>query len=191
MIKFFFYFLVAILITKNAYAHPHVWADTRTKLIIENDNLIGVNHHWEFDDFFSLEIIEMIDLNKDKQINEKEAKEAYNTAFISLEDYSYFTHIFSNKQKQKLKTVVDFKPSIQDSNKLIYDFTAYLENPINIKTNKVKFSIYDDSRYIDIKLGDRIAISFSEDVNIDFNIIEDSSNSIWQGMLNPRTIIFK
>jgi nickel/cobalt transporter (NicO) family protein len=33
-------------------AHPHVWIDAVVTFVFEDGQLVGLRHHWKFDEFF-------------------------------------------------------------------------------------------------------------------------------------------
>ena len=45
-------------------AHPHVWIDAVVTFVFADGQLVGLRHHWKFDEFFGSFVIEEHDVNR-------------------------------------------------------------------------------------------------------------------------------
>jgi hypothetical protein len=45
-------------------AHPHIWVDAVVSFLFEDGRLVGLRHHWKFDEFFGSFVIEEHDVNR-------------------------------------------------------------------------------------------------------------------------------
>lgn len=180
-----------LFICDKSYSHPHVWIDTDVTIMIENGIFKGVKNNWRFDEYFSVDVIDAIDLNKNGIIEDDEKEYAFNETFAHLKEYNHYNHLSINKKKITDYRIENFDAKIENGI-LIYNFEIVLNNPINVSKNNLIFlSIYDDTYFMDIKLGENKNIHFTSTDNLTYKIIEDKNNAIWYGMVFPKTLYIK
>lgn len=121
-------------------AHPHMQIMVNTTFKFDNDKISGVWEEWEFDAYFSADMVMSFDLDEDSKFDDKETEEVYNNAFISLKDYNYFTFIRVGDQRITPDRVDDFSLFIADNGALVYRFFIPLEM---INSRDFYLSIYD------------------------------------------------
>lgn len=122
------------------YSHPHMQILNRSVFDFKDDKIVGVWLEWEFDTYFSSDIIMTYDLDSSGDFNKKEIEDIYNNAFIALKDSNYFTYIRTGDKRSSPTEVSDFTPYITDSGDLVYKF--YIEFDESIGRN-FYLSIYD------------------------------------------------
>jgi nickel/cobalt transporter (NicO) family protein len=83
-------------------AHPHVWIDAVVTFVFEDGQLVGLRHHWKFDEFFGSFVIEEHDDNGDGAFDAAEVSAIRDTAFSNLREYDYFTHVHIDGDKLPL-----------------------------------------------------------------------------------------
>ena len=59
---------------RPASAHPHVWITDVTTFLFEEPQLVGLRHHWQFDEFFSSFVIEEHDADGDGAFDPAETR---------------------------------------------------------------------------------------------------------------------
>jgi Protein of unknown function (DUF1007) len=118
-----------------AAAHPHVWITAVATLLFDDRMLVGVHHHWEFDEMFGSYVIEEHDANGDGKLDRAEIASIEATAFSNLRDYDYFTHVRIDGKDMPLHEVTDFTARIEDG-VLVYEFTMPLAKPIDPGANQ-------------------------------------------------------
>jgi ABC-type uncharacterized transport system substrate-binding protein len=64
-----------------AAAHPHVWINAVATFLFEDRMLVGVRHHWEFDEMFSSYVIEEQDADRDGKLDRVEIDSIRANAF--------------------------------------------------------------------------------------------------------------
>ena len=74
-------------------AHPHLFISAQTEFVLNEGKVLGAYETWTFDRFFSADIIQGYDLNRDGLFDKAETKDVYDNAFINTKNYSYFTFI--------------------------------------------------------------------------------------------------
>ena len=180
----FFWFIFQ----SKSYSHPHVWIDTDVTILVESDALKGVRNNWRFDEYFSLVVIDIIDLNKNGVIEDNEKNHAFAETFIHLKQYSHYNHMRINKRKITDYKIENFDAKIENGI-LIYDFDIVFLSPIEIsQENLFSLSIYDAEYFMDIKLGESQNIHFTSEDNLTHKVVEDKANAIWYGMVFPKTL---
>jgi ABC-type uncharacterized transport system substrate-binding protein len=125
-----------------AASHPHVWINAVATLLFEDRLLVGVRHHWEFDEMFGSSVIEEHDANGDGKLDRAEIASIQANAFSNLRDYDYFTHVRIDGKDMPLHEVTDFTAPIENG-VLVYEFTMPLAKPIDPGANQFAAGIYD------------------------------------------------
>jgi ABC-type uncharacterized transport system substrate-binding protein len=172
-----------------AEAHPHIWIRASATLQFENGKIVGIQHEWVFDDFFSSALIGDFDKNKNKQFDPDEVKELEANAFVALKDFGYFTHVKVGGKEVPIASTRDFAPSIKDG-RVIYRFTAVLRQPVDPKAVSFAAGVYDDSYYVDVELnpqnGVKLAGLGSEACK--FAVVDDKQAPLYFGATFARQI---
>ena len=88
-----------------------------------------------------MDVIADSDKNRNGFFDRDEVKVVYDTFFIGIKDFDFFTEIIINGKKQIIKDVMDFNALIENDNTVSYQFVfplnMKLEEPLKLK---VKFS---------------------------------------------------
>jgi len=145
-------FLSAML-ASAARAHPHIWISATASFLFEGDRVVAIRQAWTFDEFFSSALIKDFDVNRDGKFDKAETEQLKQNAFSALKDFTYFTHVRVDGKNLKITEVSDFEADIVDG-KIIYRFTARLPKPVDPRTQKVSFGLYDHTYYVDVALQD-------------------------------------
>lgn len=133
-----------MLSTVFLYAHPHTFIDVYPNIKISKDGYIKkVNIKWVMDEMTSSMLIMEFDDNGDSKINKSENDYIKKNYFLSLKDYDFYMHL---KQKYKIK---DFFAQIED-NKIIYNFSIFLNKKIKVKNFTISF--YDTDFFVAMRL---------------------------------------
>ena len=86
------------LMVTQALAHPHVWTDMRSTLMVNGDNLItGISVEWTFDEGYSGFALEGLDLNKDGTYDAEEIRPLTEENIGSLKESVYFGFLVRHK----------------------------------------------------------------------------------------------
>ena len=105
-----------------AAAHPHVWINAVATFLFEEGMLVGMRHHWEFDEMFGSYVIEEQDADRNGRLDGAEIASIQANAFSNLRDYDYFTHVRIDGKDMPLHEVTDFTARIENG-VLVYEFT--------------------------------------------------------------------
>lgn len=158
------YFIILLsLVLTNIYSHPHLFIKPELKPRISGNTLSGIEITWEWDKWWSNDVITYCDTNRDGKFDARETKMIYDDFFIGIKEFDFFTEIFLNNRKYNIRTVTDFSASIGAGNIVTYKFVV----PLNIEltqTTAVRVSFNDETIYaafdkISISSGDNFSIT--------------------------------
>ena len=144
----------------------------RTTFEFQEDKIEGAWLEWEFDAYFSADIIMGFDLDQDGMFNKAETLEVYNNAFISLKDFNYFTFIRVGDKRISPDSIRDFSLYITDENMIVYKFfipLTYLES------NDFYLSIYDFTYFCACFYMEENPVIFTGEKNITPNFSIDKN----------------
>ena len=173
-----------------ASAHPHVWINAVATFLFEDGMLVGVRHHWEFDEMFGSYVIEEQDADRDGRLDRAEIASIQANAFSNLRDYDYFTHVRIDGRDMPLHEVTGFAARIENS-VLVYEFTMPLAEPVDPGASRFAAGIYDPEYYVEVLLDEDDPVRFEGLPNgaCTYAIQEDSEHPIYYGLVNPLTIV--
>ncbi len=156
--KYLYLLILLTIPNKSLIAHPHMWIDLKSNIIINENNLFSfVQQEWLFGDFSSAIIID--DINKNSKGFEFGLKEEISKIFNHLYEYNYFTSIKIENKEVKIGKVKNFTAAIHGT-RIWVKFSVPLLNPIDIYKKNLIISIYDPTYYIEMLHleGEKISI---------------------------------
>ncbi|MGE3872765.1 MAG: DUF1007 family protein [Parvibaculaceae bacterium] len=134
-----------------AAAHPHVWADMRSNVILRPDGLIsGVRVEWTFDKAYSAMATEGLDADGDGVYSDAELAPLTQLNLSSLKPYGYFIFMRMNGTVQKFTDPIDPGQSYADG-KLTLRFTLPLQHPADPHGGTFALKVYDPEFFIDFE----------------------------------------
>lgn len=149
-----FAFLIFVVITSNGRAHPHVWIDMQTKLLFSEDGHIqALEIYWLFDPIYSAFLTLTVD-----HIAKKGAKNAHSKfaegMVDRLKNHNYFTEVTVDGKRIKpshnsTATSGTLKTG-KNKDRFWTKMTLEFSQPIDPKTQKFVYSVYDPTYYIEI-----------------------------------------
>ena len=177
---------------RPARAHPHVWVTDVTTFLFEGARLIGLRHHWRFDELFSSYVIEEHDADGNGAFDLAELAGLEEGAFSSLAEYGYFTHARVDGNRLPLMVVEDFQARIEDG-LLSYEFTLPLPEPIDPTAVDFVVGVYDAEYYVEVLLDQHDPVRFRgmDSGACIYDIRADAENAIYYGMVNPLVIALR
>ncbi|WP_024469946.1 DUF1007 family protein [Treponema pedis] len=191
------YFIAAIfgLLFSTAYAHPHMFFTSRVEFIFSGEKLQGAYVTWTFDRFFSADIIDGYDLNKDGVFNAAETSEVYNNAFIYTQNYYFFIFMRQGNVRTSPEHILKSKFSLWQKNGIVsyrfyVDLTAF-------KGRELYFACYDYTFFCDITYPEKLAVNFICDktkLNPVYSIVENKNYPVYYnptGPIDDTTVYYK
>lgn len=140
---FFVPFITLSLATTSAAAHPHLWVDAKTEVIVQSGKITAIRHTWTMDKSFSEQSLRQQQMHIPPMAAElKTLKENYRR---SIGDFSYFTYIRTKTGRIPLVPGAD-AISFQDG-QIRYSLTSTLSMPLENLKN-VTLDLYDPSYYV-------------------------------------------
>lgn len=158
MLKFFFMFFITVSI---CFSHPHLFITPSAAVIISNSVVEGVRIIWKWDKWWSSDVMSECDKNKDGKLDSNEIKLVYQDYFSGIEDLNFFTEVYVNGKKVKIKKVLDFSVSVLEDNLVEYVFVIPLDIPIE---SKVEMEIVFNDESIYTAFDKKVNISSSSGV---------------------------
>ena len=179
-------FVLVILATASAWAHPHVFAETYLTIWFDERGLAAIKVRWRFDEMFSTLIADEFDRNHDGSFSGDEVKVIEKEAFANLANYGYFTHIWIDKHKFSIKWVKDFKASLQKG-RLIYAFTIPCHVAAGSSFKHITISPYDPTFYTDLGFARKDAFLLEGDnsFQVESSMGRSREISIYYGQVHP------
>lgn len=131
-----------------ALAHPHVWADIRSSLMVNDEGLItGVRMEWTFDEAYSGFALEGLDTNGDGVYGPDEIAPLTKENIESLVESDYFSFLRQDGKLLPHGPVVDYVQTYE-SNKLTLAFVFPLETPVDPRKGVFDYKVYDPDFFI-------------------------------------------
>lgn len=133
----------------SAWAHPHVWADVRTSLMVDAQGFItGVRMEWTFDEAYSGFALDGLDVNGDGTYGPEEIKPLTDENIANLAESDYFGFMRQNEKLLKHGKVTDYT-QIYENNRLTLAFVFPLETPVDPRKGVFDYKVYDPDYFID------------------------------------------
>jgi ABC-type uncharacterized transport system substrate-binding protein len=170
-------------------AHPHVWITDVTTFVFEGRQLVGLRHHWTFDEFFGSFLIEEHDGDRDGRFDPAETAALRQDAFDALGEVGYFTQLRIDGDAWPLREVEGFAARIEDGT-VVYEFTLLLPQPVDPAAVALAVGMYDPEYYVELLLDEDDPVRFTglPSGTCTFDIREDTEHPIYYGMVYPLAI---
>ncbi|MEK9570400.1 MAG: DUF1007 family protein [Paracoccaceae bacterium] len=146
----------------TAEAHPHMWIDLKSEIIIQDQTLVSaIYQEWLFDDFFSASLIEEASQNpKGREVGIKAVVEEI---LDNLEPHDYFTLINVNGKKISSNPIKSFEVDVRE-NRVWVSFSLPISKEVDIAAQSLAYSVFDPTFYIEMLHFEGETVSFTGDV---------------------------
>ena len=134
--------LILLLLLGNIiYGHPHLFITPSIGIVKNENSLAGIQITWQWDKWFSEDIIMECDTNYNGSLEKNEIKLVYDDFFVNIRDFGFFMILVINNKKYRIKSVTGFEAKINNDRTVTYDFIV----PVNISLESpVKVELYFD-----------------------------------------------
>lgn len=149
-------FLVGAPALRPAIAHPHVFAEARLDVVVEDGRISKLRHLWRFDELFTSTVLVEFDLNSDLKLDDGELEEVGNVVRESLADFDYFQFVTVDGKDVAMKAPEKIVADMQGE-QLILLFESAPAEPLDL-AGTLAIGVYDPTFYT--------AIDFTEDDNL-------------------------
>ncbi|MFQ3621790.1 MAG: DUF1007 family protein [Spirochaetales bacterium] len=175
------FFLFATL---ALYAHPHIFINCSIEFVWEKADLKGCYIQWEFDRFFSADIMRGFDNDKNGVFDAEETRAVFQNAFSNLKKYNYFIFIRQGKQRISPTSVSQFSVS-QRQGQVIYRFFVDLSR---FSKGDLFLAVYDYTFYCEVRYDEKSPVKLTYDPNFikpTYLIQENREYPVYYDPLSP------
>jgi len=136
----------------SAWAHPHVWADMRSQLIIDDTGLItGTRVEWTTDKTYARDALDGFHSKPDGTYSAEDMAKLTDENLSALSDYGYFINFRFKGDKQVMGKAQDGLQSYNPaSGRLTLQFTVLLQTPLDPRKGLISLKVYDPEFFIDL-----------------------------------------
>jgi ABC-type uncharacterized transport system substrate-binding protein len=132
-------------------AHPHAFIETTSAVVFNGEGkLKAINVRWVFDPNYSEFATADLDVNKDGIFTSEELHALAKENIASLKEWSYFVYGRLNDEKISWADVTEYGQTMGKDGRLELHFVIPIVNPIDPRTAKFLYRIYDPTFYIAI-----------------------------------------
>lgn len=156
---------------RPAVAHPHVWIDLRTTVMLDDAGRVAaIGQEWLFDPMYSAYATAGVDTESDQ--GREFLSELVDDSMKNLRDYDYFMRVRADGARQAFDAPTDFTATLREG-RLLYRFTVPLARPVDPRALDLDIAVFDPTYYIDMVHleGDVVAFQGSNPGNCGARIV--------------------
>jgi len=132
----------------GAGAHPHVWVDTESAFLFDDDGRVkAIRILWRFDELYSAFAIQGSDEDQNGETDAKELQALADNNVKFLAEWKYFTEIKAGLADAEITDVVEYGIE-NDDGTLVLWYVLPLEFPVDITKTALRFRTYDPGYYV-------------------------------------------
>jgi ABC-type uncharacterized transport system substrate-binding protein len=134
----------------QAHAHPHVWTEIRSTILLTKEGLVsGVRVKWTTDPAYATVALDGLDANSDGIYQPEELAQLTAENLDALSSYGYFLHFRTNNEVQKIGKATDGVQTYNAADgRLTLEFSVLLATPLDPQNSEISLKIYDPEYYI-------------------------------------------
>ncbi len=173
-----------------AAGHPHVFMDVELTFVFDAQGLAGIRQRWTFDEFFSVQLVDMVDANDDGRLSEAEARKIEQEAFANLKNFNYFNHIRVNGREIVFGRATQFVAR-QKGGIVSYEFVLPCSVPAKAGSQStITASVYDQSYYTDVLLSEaKPGLLGAEGLAVDVKVRDARTVNTEWGPIRPKEVL--
>lgn len=139
-----------VLSARTASAHPHVWIDLQTKVVLDASGKIsGLKVIWKLDELYSAYVVEDLAREPDDAARKEGLAKLAADTEANLAEYDYFVRVLADKSNEALKIKEPMRVWVDD-NHLWMDFMVGFDAPLDPQKQVIRYAVSDPSYYIEI-----------------------------------------
>ncbi len=137
------------LVAAPAGSHPHAWIDLESGALLDDQGrLTGIEIDWRFDAFYTAFVL---DGTRPDQARQADLDKLAAENIGNLKDYSYFTEIEVDGQRQAVAPVDGFKTAMR-GDQLWLHFVVPVATPVAAAAgHRLRYAVYDPTYFIEIR----------------------------------------
>jgi ABC-type uncharacterized transport system substrate-binding protein len=143
-----------------ADAHPHVFIEMTSAVVFNTEGkLKAINVNWVFDANYSEFATADLDVNNDGVLTPEELHPLAKDNIDALKEWSYFVYGRLDDEKLKWADVTEYRQTMRKDGRLEMHFVVPFAKPIDPRTEKFLYRIYDPTFYIAIDFIEKHPVS--------------------------------
>jgi ABC-type uncharacterized transport system substrate-binding protein len=174
----------------TSWAHPHVFINSTVEVVFDRKGLAGFRMRWLFDEIFSSMMRLDFDANHSGCFEDLEVKKIKQSAFASLRDLNYFTHVRINGKPFQVRYVTDFSADL-NKGRLIYSFFVPCHVTAISTFKEIRLAVYDQSYYCSVFLEDPVRFSKAQPFQVTHSVATDKDQAYYYGQIYPEEITLR
>ena len=140
-------FLLVPVLAAQAFAHPHVFADVKVKVVYDAKGFAGIENRWVYDEIYSAAMASSADKDNDGKFSADESQDLQTSILGPIEKNNYFNYVLAGSAFLKASRVRDFKASLVKG-KLTLDFVVDFSMPAKGDWTMLVVAVADPTNYI-------------------------------------------
>ena len=141
--------IAATVFSHTVAAHPHVYSDMRTDIILDEQGRAAAIHvEWIFDQGYTEAATEGMDADKDGVYTAAELQPVVTENINALKEYRYFVAATANGKDIAYADVTEYGQRINDQGRLSMTFVVPFATPVDLTTGQFTYKVYDPDFFI-------------------------------------------
>lgn len=136
---------------RDARAHPHVFVDARSDLVVEDGKVVAIRHVWRFDEAFTAFATQGLDANNDGQLDREELQPLAKVNVESLLDFDYFTFVRADGVRKGFDLPKEYWLDFNNGQLTLF-FRLDLRTPIPLTGKAFVVDVFDPGYFVDFAL---------------------------------------
>jgi|JI10StandDraft_1071094.scaffolds.fasta_scaffold38664_5 ABC-type uncharacterized transport system substrate-binding protein len=146
--RFLLGFFFTAFASAAADAHPHVWTEMRSSLMVDAQGLVtGVRMEWTFDEAYSGFALDGLDSNGNGTFEPDEIKPLTDENIANLAESDYFGFMRLDGKALPHAPVTDYAQTY-NANRLTLYFVLPLATPVDPRKGRFQYQVYDPDFFI-------------------------------------------
>lgn len=147
---------IVLFISITAFSHPHLFIKPSLELFVEDGSVSGIRIVWEWDKWWSAEVVAECDSDKNGVFDAKETKIVFEDFFSAVKSFGYFTAIYVDGKSVKIDEVLQFAAFIDKDKIVTYSFVVPFAKPVKGTGASLKIDFNDETVYTAFDRGIKI-----------------------------------
>ena len=177
---------LTVLAPVGVKAHPHCFILNSVRFVFDSGGLAQIRIDWEFDEFFTGQILADCDKDADGKLSDEEKNCIKTNYFGGLETHGFFTFIKINGRPIETPKAENLKIDLIE-NKVLYQFTVPCRVPIEHWDQDVRLAIYDPTFYCAMNFPEQIPVMVENEGDLDYGVqvYENPDEAYYYGQIHP------
>jgi nickel/cobalt exporter len=177
---------LAVLVPIDVKAHPHCFILNSVRFVFDPDGLAQIRIDWQFDEFFTGQILADCDKDSDWKLDDEEKACVKLHYFDNLVQHNFFTFIRINGRLIETSKAEHLKIALIE-NKLMYQFTVPCRVSGAPGDKDVRVAIYDPTFYCAMNFPDQLPVLVENEGDLDYSVrvYENKNEAYYYDQIHP------